>query len=478
MNPRSPTFKSVPLDIVGSTVFGRYPKISSESTYNMIISDDWLVPYAGYKKVSSINSSGKGRAIFRSAPLNAIFAVINNAFYLINTNLTPNFIGNIDTFVDEAFIDEDEAGNIAICDKKDIWIYNNSAGSFYRATTDGTTPLDFTPGYVAFHDGRFLSVDLNAASWRLSQINGSGKVIFPNDSQHQQSFNTKGDRPVAAIPLPGKGNNILVLGSISGQFWNDVGASLFPYQRLSSVNLDYGTVNSATIAASEEVVCWVAQNSKSGPFIVYSEGGPAVKISTDGIDFKLSQLTAPQDSFGFIFKQDGHLFYQVTFKTDNQSYIYDFNTKRFFTVTDPYMNYHIAHHVAFLNNKYYFVSANDGNLYEIGTNYTNYDGQEIPRIRITKTLRMQDTTPFVTNNMSFPLEQGATSDIARVDLSISNDGGATFGNFDGMQLNALGNRQNRFLYNNLGWGNEITFQFRFYSNGRFVAGNGMTSIYQ
>lgn len=477
MKPRSPTFKEIPLDIVGSTMFGRYPKISSEQTFNMIISDDWLVPYAGYKNIASISSTGKGRALFRSEPLDAMIAVINNAVYYISTNLSANFLSNINTFIGEVFIDEDSIGNVAICDKQDIWIYNNASGSFYKATKDGTLPLDFTPGFVSFHNGRFLSVDLVSEQWRLSSLN-AGKITFPNDAQHMGKFNTKGDLPVAVLPLPGKGNLILVMGSISGQFWNDQGLSLFPYARVSSVNLDYGTVNSATIAASEEVVCWVAQNSKSGPFIVYSTGGPAIKISNDGIDFKLSQLTAPEDSFGFMFKQDGHLFYQITFTTDNQSYLYDFNTKQFFTVTDHNMNYHIAHHVAFLNNKYYFVSANDGNLYEIGTNHTEYDGQEIPRIRITKTLRLPDTSPFITNNITFPIEMGEVNDSPRVDLSISNDGGATFGNFVGMNMNAIGLRKNRFVYNNLGWSNEITFQFRFWGMGRFLASNGITSIYQ
>lgn len=478
MKSRSPNFREFPLDIVGSTVFGRYPKISSEQTFNMIISDEFLVPYAGYSKVIPIRANAKGRGLFRSATLNVMIAAVSNGIYLINTNLTANFLHNIETYIGEVFIDEDDKGNIAICDKKDIWVYKNSDGSFYKATTDGTTALDFAPGYIAFHNGRFMSVDIESSQWCLSKINGSGKVIFPNDSQHRGGFNAKGDRPVAAFPLPGKGNLVLVLGSISGQFWNDIGANLFPYQRLTSVNLDYGCINSATIGYSEEVVCWLAQNAKSGSFIVYSTGGAAVKISNDGIDFKLSQLTAPQDSFGFMFKQDGHLFYQITFTTDNQSYLYDFNTQRFFTVTDHNMNYHIAHRVAFLNNKYYFVSINDGNIYEIGTNYTNYDGEEIPRIRITKTLRSPDTSPFITNNITFPIEMGESEDEARVDLAISNNGGATFGNFVGMQMNALGKRRNRFIYNNLGWGNEITFQLRFSGEGRFVAGNGVTSIYQ
>lgn len=46
--------QQVPVNVVGSSTFGRYPKISLETTYNMFISDDWLVNYAGFQKVVDI----------------------------------------------------------------------------------------------------------------------------------------------------------------------------------------------------------------------------------------------------------------------------------------------------------------------------------------------------------------------------------------------------------------------------------------
>ena len=37
MYTKAPTSKQMPLNIVGSTTYGRYPKISTENTYNMFI---------------------------------------------------------------------------------------------------------------------------------------------------------------------------------------------------------------------------------------------------------------------------------------------------------------------------------------------------------------------------------------------------------------------------------------------------------
>jgi len=60
-----------PLQIVGSTVFGRYPEISVEQTLNMLIADDALIPFAGYKYQKTLGTSGRG-----------IYSSINQIYYL------------------------------------------------------------------------------------------------------------------------------------------------------------------------------------------------------------------------------------------------------------------------------------------------------------------------------------------------------------------------------------------------------------
>ena len=482
--------QTAPLKMVGSNNFGRYPKISVEQTYNMIVSDDWLVDYAGYKKVATIG--GTGRGLFSSTRLGKMIAVIDNVVYAIGTNLVPSPIGNLNTYSGDAFIDEDVQNHVGICDKQTIWIYDYAANTFKEAYT--TTPpapgvgsdLDFIPNYIAFHDGRFIatgkSKSSNSTYWRLSDPSNQN-TKFPNASAYVGLFQTKPDSPVAVFRFPGKGNLIFVMGRSVTEPWYDLGLRLFPYQKNTSYNLDYGCLNPATIAFNDNIVVWLAANEKSGPFIAYTMGGEIVPISNDGIDFKLSELQHPENSYGFLFKQDGHLFYQITFPQDNLTYTYDFNTKRFYTLCDPMMNYHIAKRCVFFNNTYYFLSFQDGNLYELSTKYTDADGEEIPRIRIPPTFRLPDSSPFIVNNISFPIEQGnpqnnPEGNIPRADLSISNNGGESFGSSVGMNLNPVGKRKNRFIYWNLGYSNEITPQLRFWGKGRFVVGNGTMDYYQ
>lgn len=470
---RPPVTQDIPLDIVGSTVYGRYPKISVEQTWNMIISDGWLVPYAGYEKSLEIAKVGEGRGIFNSTRLGRIIACIDDGIYLIDKNLSKQKIGSLQTFSGDVIMDENDNSQIAICDKSTIYIYDWGNNTFTQQS------LDFIPGYVTFHDGRFIAPALGTNTWRLSD-SVDGVTTWPSSASFVGSLQTKPDDALAVVRMPGGGSLIFVFGKVVCEPWFDVGAQLFPYQRSSSFSVDYGCLNPATIATSDNLIVWLGANEKSGPVIMYSTGGSATPIQQDGIDFKFGQIKNPEQSYGFLFKQDGHLIYQLTFsgKDDNLTFAYDFNTKKFFCLSDTNQEAHIAKRIVFFNNTYFFVSFIDGNLYEMSSKYTTFDGEEIPRIRICNTIRAPSTNPFIINSLTFPIEQGQDEEIPRVDLSISTDGGEGFGNTVGMKCNHLGYRKNRFTYWNCGYANEFIPQFRFWSQGRVVAGNGTVSIYQ
>lgn len=584
MIARGQNFKSIPINIVGSSVFGRYPKISIEKTYNMFESDGFMVPYAGYQiaiPASRFGSGVEGRAAHTSTKLGKLIVVVDNRVYLVNlffdqnTQLTFDssviLLGTIQTSTGVVYIAENNKPQIAISDNEQIYIYdpNPPAGIpvFRVATKDGTNtgaPLSFTPGFIDFHDTYFIVAASNDTvysppannTWRLStlvEIGGVPYISFPDESQNIGLIQTKPDNTQAVVRFPSRGNMIFVMGKIVTESWYDTGAQLFPYQRNNQYNIDYGCLSPATVASLDSMVAWLAINEKSGPIIVYSTGGLAEKITTDGIDFLFSQLTAPEDSQAFLYRQDGHLIYHINFYTDNLSLFYDFNTKKFYHASDENLNYFIAGQVAFFNNQYYFVSKKDGNLYAFDTIYSTYstqndsDGQPIkkeqPRIRICKNIRLPSQEYFIANDIGFTIESGNTNYLPldegplflitqdgeflitegnvifletednnfietedgnllvsqqndtnfdfliseqenivfttpRVDLSISIDGGATFGNEWAYDLPAIGYRKNRLMWWQLGAANDLVPQFKFWGFNRFVATDGVLNIRQ
>jgi len=524
---RGQNFKSIPLNIVGSSVYGIYNKISTERTINLTISDGALTQYPGYKiglHSSNFNDAQGARGLYESIKLNQIFAVYDDKVYKIDfeydhiqqsiKNQIVLEIGTLDTTNGVVYFAENNKPQILISDGTHLYVYDPalSAGSFVfttdfathphtltfnqainfavgepiklsnsggslpapllstatyyvanpningntttieladtpgdaytdnsitltsngtgtqTATVEGSfqeIPTDFTPGYITFHDTYFIVAASNDTfysppannTWRLSGQNNG--FVWQSIAQTVGLLETKPDNTQAVVRFPSKGNMILVMGKSVTEMWFDTGAQLFPYQRQDQGSIDYGCLSPATVAFMDEIVIWLAANEKSGPIIMYTTGGLPTKITTDGIDFQLSQINTPEDSQGFLYRKNGHLFYHLNFYTDNISFVVDLTLNKIYQACDQNLNYYIMGQVVWFNNQYYAVSKNDGNFYIFDTVFTTYQGPnpndaknpidyEIPRIRICKNIRLPSQDYFILNDVGFTIETGET----------------------------------------------------------------------
>jgi hypothetical protein len=77
----------------------------------------------------------------------------------------------------------------------------------------------------------------------------------------------------------------------------------------------------------------------------------------------------------------------------------------------------------------------------------------------------------ITEDVPFPVPQA-------VHLSVSRDGGMSFGTIWAKELNPQGVFKNRLIYWNCGSANDFVPQFRFWGLSRFVATDGIASVYQ
>lgn len=525
----------VPVNIVGSSVFGRYPKISTERTYNMFVSDEWLVNYAGFQARSILTTRGQGRALFHSTRGNFLLAVVASSVYRISLpNLAPTFLSNIDTLLGEVSIAENLASQICIVDGQKAYIYNYTANSFTPQTlTFGGNPV--IPNYVSYHNSFFLiapnPASVNPQNWYVFE-RATDSTIQVNA---QFAIQTKSDTALAAFPIPGRGNNILVLGSTVGEVWTQVGEVVggvaVSYARVQSFNIDYGCVSVSTIAASDTFVCWLGQNKNSAPSVMMTDGSSVKRISTDGIDHLMETLQRPDRSTAIFYRQDGHIFYQFTFfdRNDNLTLAYDLMHDAFYHITDEKLNYHPARQIVFADQGTFFVSLNDGTLYQTGTQFTQYNysldaqaqGDVIPRIRVPKTIRLQNGHRFRAGRFGFWLEQGqneffllnadndefcdgeliveggdgfilaengdkllaedgyciTNANRPAVDLSFSKNGNASFSNRVRRLLNAQGVHRNEIEWSRMGQANELTLQLEFWGAQRWVCSNGTLEVY-
>ncbi len=550
----TPNAEKIPVEIVGSSTFGRYHKISSAYTLNMFISDNWLVNFSGYKKRIAPAQDAQGRGLYHSTRGNVLIAVYGAGVYRIDTNLNVVHIGDLATESGEVFMDENLNNQIAIVDGLNIYITNHSLPPNLTLQTGGPLGTNLIPNYVCFHDTFFLignaQTTNNGAQW-YAYSRATDTTISVTT---QLALQTKPDYAIAIKAIPSQANNVLVFGTTVCEIHTNIGGTQ-NYRRNSTVNVDFGCLSVSTIASSDQYIVWLGVNESNSPVIMVYHGQSAVPISTDGIDYVMGTIKFPAQSTALFFRQDGHLFYQLTFfnPVDNLTLMYDFDLKKFFHLSDQNENFHPARQAVYFNLTTFFISLINGAIYEMSSDFTAIDDNiatnksspdydptlvyDIPRTRITESIRRADSARFIANSFVFTMAQGddpnvtglsinsaypnamitedaftppnvdiysendiqivgqenlsptPPGDIApflppqflvyrpRVDMTISKDAGTTFGSTVSRELNPIGQRQNIITYNNLGRANDLTIKLRFWGTGNFVVGNGVLDIY-
>ena len=451
----------IPVDIVGGTKFSRYPKETVETSINLMVTgaeigEAALVNFLGYEEVIA-DLSGQARGGFVSTIDNAMYVVYGTQLIRINSSLTYTVVGILNTQEGEVFISENGNSELGIVDGEVLYVYN------YANFTLNVPLLDFKPLYITYQD-TYLILTGDDYNWHLSGSNNA--LVW--DPLLRQAIQTQADTIVAAVRL---NRQLWIIGEKVSELWYDQGRVDFPFARDNSIAIDYGAVNRSTIAEGFGMLVWLSQNDNASPAIVYTTGGDPQTVSTDGLDFKLNQLTSISTSYGFLYQEDGHIFYHLVFPSDNFSFVYDFTSKLYYTITDECLDYHVARLILLFNNKLYMLNINNSNIYETSTSFTTYAGETIPRIRITSSIRAANDDVFIVSNLKLQLEQGINPELSRIDLSVSRDGGYSFGNTVSHQMKPLGRRPNQLRFWRLGRANDFTPQFRFWSPGRIVIKN-------
>lgn len=532
----------VPLQIVGSSVFGINETISVERTYNMYIStsgdgqEQVLVNFPGYASILALIDGGaEGRGIFRSIRGGFLIAVVAaDVFRINNLSEVATQIGTISSTTGEVSFAENLSSQICFVDGTTAYIYNYaSAPTAIGTAVYNSVPGDtqFSPNYVCYHNTYFIfgnALTTNFGSqWVIFQEH-VGTGIYNLLWVQTLALQTKPDFAKAVIPIPGKANNILVFGSTVAEIWQNIGG-LIVYQRNSAINIDFGAASVNTIAANDEVVAWLGINEQSKPALMAMRGGSAERISTDGIDYLLARVVEPQKSTAVLFRQAGHLFYILTFfgESDKFSIVYDFTVNKIYDITDWDFTAYPARQIVYFNDKTLFLSFKDGALYEINTNFYTYDTfansagvlvnkiYDMPCVRLSNTFRVPNRPEkFKVKLLTFPIEAGTTQDaflervctgylitedteqviytedgfpilaengycytnIPRLDLTVTKNGGLTFSNTVSYIAKATGDFLAQPRFNNLGYAQQFGIQIRFWSSGRKVIRNGTIEI--
>jgi hypothetical protein len=354
------------------------------------------------------NGVGGDQILFLSNGLGYIFNITTNVFsQIIDVNFPVN--AEAATFLDGYFI-----------------VTNGTMGFYVSALYDGTTWPPFA----------------RAAA-----------VSTPDDIRQPFALNQQ----------------LYLIKDSTTEIWYNDGTQTStgcPFARTSGGVLNFGTSSGATVTRCGDTTFMLAttrvQDSAVYFGVVSFSGTAMQKVSTQAVDYRISRLTTLSDAFSYSYVSEGHLFYVLTFPTDDLTLVYDVASQEWherssYVANSPGQHRHLSNCYAFFAGKHLVGHYALPRIYEMSSEY--YDDATNPIIRIRTAPVLFD--PNERNNIKiFKLQIDAEMGVGitgtnhnadpKASLSWSNDGGHTWSSEYAASLGKIGEYKKRLIWRKLG----------------------------
>lgn len=294
------------------------------------------------------------------------------------------------------------------------------------------------------------------------------------------------------------------------EVWENAGLGTnLPFRRNNSLLMEVGTPAIGSISVGFDRMFFLSQDKDGLGSVMGVTGAQSYPVSTRALDFQLAQYasnsaylvpgqsTGVTDARGIMVKENGIIFYRLNFTTANHTFVYNV------TLSDPSSDEgklwheeevlngdrHPAQTHGYFNGKNYYGSYDSTVLYIVDDSYNTNNGEPIRRMRIaapmcppgyqrTRIDRFQldlrqgdiamiqqtqvplnilaeDSLELLTEGDDNLIIEGlltleTTIDQPPVFLSISKDGGVSYGYRQVALMGALGQRTYRTVWRKLG----------------------------
>lgn len=123
-------------------------------------------------------------------------------------------------------------------------------------------------------------------------------------------------------------HEILLLGMFKSEIWYDAGNPQFPFAELPGASIEHGVEAKYSLATADIATYWLGRDLQSGRqgMVFRQRGYETKRISNHALEYQMQQLakTTPlSDAVGFTYQQGGHVFYELSFPSGNQTWVFD-----------------------------------------------------------------------------------------------------------------------------------------------------------
>lgn len=468
------------IPFVGQTYSGRstnwnaqrcvnwYPELDQAEGKNIRA----LINTPGLVSVTELNEGPiRGMYVVRSGA-NAderLFVVAGNTLYELDTDFNATSRGTLAESIGlVSMVDNgDGVGNqLMLVDG----VYKGATPSAYLLSlkspytlttlTNPGGPLEtILPQQCGFLDGYFIIVEQNTGRFYISDL-------YNGQTWDATDFATAEGDPDNIVGMIVDHRELWLFGETTTEVWVNTGESDFPFSRIPGAVIEWGCSAQNAIAKADNRVIWLGRNRLGQGHVLMAEGYQPVVVSTPAIEYQLEQLTNLTDAQAFVYQQEGHSFYVLTFPTDNRTFVFDISTGMWHERSSGGLeNRWIPNVYAFFNGQHLVGDYRNGKIYKLSLDIFTEDGAPIHRMRRTQVIS-NDLERLYFRRLQVDFEGGvgvnppAQGSDPKAMLRWSDDGGHTWSYELQTSIGKIGDYDARAIWRRLGHGRQRIFELK------------------
>lgn len=298
------------------------------------------------------------------------------------------------------------------------------------------------------------STGINAAATAVMNINSFpanavdivtqdefGLALVPNSQQfYACSISDLSLWPVLSFAsASGSENNVVAIATLHRELWifdsehievwDNLGTANFAFGRNQSIFIEWGCAARQSVSKGNNKLYWLGQSSTGGVVVLTTQNYVPVMISTDGINYQMSTYSKVDDAIGFLYQQEGHEFYVLTFPTAGVTWVYDTNTQawhqRQSNISGSQTRW-LPSCYSRAYNKCLVGDSQTGNIYYL--DMTNFTENGTPIQRTMQSHPYYESGVWIyCDRLQVDMDETSPSSGNTLNLYVSRDGGRTFG---------------------------------------------------
>ncbi len=348
-----------------------------------------------------------------------------------------------------------------------IGIFGGARGYYYTHATETLaeiTDADFPGASTAtYQDGYAIVSKPDSAQFYLSDLNDFSSW----DGLEFSSASWKSDQLIRVFSY---NRDLWLFGDDSVEIRYNAGTGTPPFRNIDGAEIEIGCAAPGSVASGGGVVFWLGNDAEGTRSVLAASARSPREISTTSITETIEGFTTVSDAIGFTYHENNHLFYELTFPTEDTTFVYDLATQLWHkrstrsdigTLGRNRINNHV-----YYDGKHMVGDYTNGKIYEMSRDYYDENGDDLIAQRSSPTITQnQDLMTFNEIQILFGPGTGITTGDSedmepKAILDWSDDGGITWGNALEIPIGKLGEYKNRAIEYRLGQARNRVFRIK------------------